>query len=60
MKIVFEQQYREANFVDDTLAKKASERNLEGIWIDNPPDEIINKLVDDIQGVSYPRIVRIS
>ncbi|XP_026451125.1 uncharacterized protein LOC113351336 [Papaver somniferum] len=58
--IVFEQQYKEANFMDDTLAKKASERNLEGIWIDIPPDEIINKLVDDIHGVSYPRIVRIS
>ncbi|XP_026429615.1 uncharacterized protein LOC113326017 [Papaver somniferum] len=57
--VVFVHQYRESNFITDNLSKKASDRTLEGVWFTNPPEEIVNNLVADIQGVSYPRMIKV-
>lgn len=57
--VVFVHQYRESNFVVDTLSKKASERILEGVWFTNPPEDIVNFLLADIQGVSHPRMIKV-
>ncbi|XP_026453587.1 uncharacterized protein LOC113354476 [Papaver somniferum] len=35
--VVFVHQYRESNFVADTLSKKAADRVFEGVWFTSPP-----------------------
>lgn len=56
--VVFKQRFREANSVEDLLAKDSAARLMEGVWISQPPKEIIQVLGDDLIGRANTRVVR--
>lgn len=52
------QRYREANSVADHLAKAGASKKMEGIWINQPPSEIVHLLNENFSGRALMRAVR--